>query len=111
MVDENKNKRGCSPRRWVPWRAGRDLGWIVGAAAIVGFLVVVSGSRLGSDQFGLQHTSWRGLGARDDRAVGARVRLPSYATPWPRTASWTVGHVDSLTGFPNRRFLGEPSRR
>ncbi len=93
-------------------RAGRDLGWIIGPAAIVAFLVIVSGvaGRIGSNAssnptlFGVAFAvvTIVALGAlvygfrRYRDAVAAHSVLERLAT------------IDSLTGFPNRRFLGEP---
>jgi diguanylate cyclase (GGDEF)-like protein len=93
-------------------RAGRDLGWIVVAAVVAGILLVVTpaGSRL---------AEWSG--APDDRVgialgVAAIVAIGAVLYAARRYRDAAAAHVvlerlatiDSLTGFPNRRFLGEP---
>jgi diguanylate cyclase (GGDEF)-like protein len=113
MVDrEQEQARVLAQDVGARGRAVRDLGWVVGAAAIASFLVIVSGSGAkiadaadtSSSRFGVAFAlvSIAGLAAlvyghrRYRDAVAAHSVLERLAT------------VDSLTGFPNRRFLGEP---
>jgi diguanylate cyclase (GGDEF)-like protein len=93
-------------------RAGRDLGWIVVTAVLLGILLVATPAASAL-------ADW--TGAPDDRfgiavGVAALVAIGSVIYAVRRYRDAAAAHVvlerlatiDSLTDFPNRRYLGEP---
>jgi len=115
MIDREQEQakqlaHDVGPRR----RAGRDLGWLlaiagvlVGVAALTGVGARVADAADASERFG------------DLFVVVAIVALGAVVYAFRRYRDAEAEHavlerlatVDSLTGFPNRRFLGEPFER
>jgi diguanylate cyclase (GGDEF)-like protein len=113
MVDREQEQARLLAQEVGPQgRAGTDLAWIILAMTIVAILVLVTGfaSRVAewagasSTRFGIAFTLVA-LVAIGSLAYGVRRYRDAAAA---HNVLERLATVDSLTGFPNRRFLGEP---
>jgi diguanylate cyclase (GGDEF)-like protein len=113
MVDrEQEQARQLANEVGPHGRAGRDLGRILAIAAVTFFLLVITGvaSRVGdraadgSAEVGVVFV-FVAVVAAGAVVYGVRRYRDAAAA---HTVLERLATVDSLTGFPNRRFLGEP---
>jgi len=114
MVDrEQQQARLLADSMGPDGRAGRDLAWIVAVSVVLAAAAVASGigERFLSWAGGLEDTDLSGLLAL---LVVVPVGATVYAVRRYRDADRARARLrelsfsDSLTGLPNRRFLGEP---
>jgi len=93
-------------------RAGRDLGWIVAGAVVLALLAAVTPAAAAIAEWAGASSTRFGVAF----ALVAIVALGALVYGVRRYRDAVAAHhvlerlatIDSLTGFPNRRFLGEP---
>jgi diguanylate cyclase (GGDEF)-like protein len=113
MVDREQEQARILAQEVGPHgRAGRDLGWIVGGAVVAGLLLVVTpAAGKVAESAGASSTRF---GVAFALVVVVALAAVVYSLRRYQDAAAThnllerLATVDSLTGFPNRRFLGEP---